>query len=165
MDNIHIGKKINSLSHIIKRVLHESEGLQNANKVTGTNGFIIGFLARNNEKEIFQKDIEREFSITRSTTSRILSLMEEKDIIKRLPVERDSRLKKIVLTERGYRLNDEIWSEIIALEELIIDGFSQNEIETLSDFLRRIKLNLENGRTVSHKSEFKKSCGHGGKKC
>ena len=46
-------------------------------------------------KDTFQKDIESEFSINRSTTSEMLKLMCKKGMIQRVPVAHDARLKKI----------------------------------------------------------------------
>ena len=56
-------------------------------------------LYRHREEQVFQRDIEREFSITRSTVTNILQLMERKGYIERRSVPQDARLKKLVLTE------------------------------------------------------------------
>ena len=55
-------------------------------EVTGTNIRIIRFLECNQERDIYQKDVEKEFGITRSTASRVLVLMEEKGLVKRMGV-------------------------------------------------------------------------------
>lgn len=65
----------------------------------------INQFARENDVEqatpVFQRDIEREFSITRSTVTNILQLMERKGYIERRSVPQDARLKQLVLTEEG----------------------------------------------------------------
>ena len=43
-------------------------------------GWIIGYLYRHRDTPVFQRDIEREFSITRSTVTNILQLMERKGV-------------------------------------------------------------------------------------
>ena len=53
-----------------------------------------------------QRDIEREFSITRSTVTNILQLMERKGYIERRCVPQDARLKQLVLTEEGIRFHE-----------------------------------------------------------
>ena len=53
-----------------------------------------------------QRDIEREFSITRSTVTNILQLMERKGYIQRQSVPQDARLKQLVLTEEGIRFHE-----------------------------------------------------------
>ena len=55
-------------------------------------------------RDIMQRDIEKEFSIRRSTASRTLQLMEPATDISagsRFPY--DARMKKLVVTEKGSR--------------------------------------------------------------
>ena len=59
------------------------------------------FRKLNRDTPVFQRDIEREFSITRSTVTNILQLMERKGYIERRSVPQDARLKQLVLTEEG----------------------------------------------------------------
>ena len=56
----------------------------------------------------FPKDIEKEFSINRSTTSEMLKLMCKNGMITREEVDYDARLKKIVLTEASRQHNRNI---------------------------------------------------------
>ena len=63
-------------------------------ELTAMHGWILGYLCRNEHKDIFQKDIEAEFKICRSTVTNILKLMEKKGYIKRESVPYDARLKK-----------------------------------------------------------------------
>ena len=58
------------------------------------------------DEPVFQRDIEREFSITRSTVTNILQLMERKGYIQRLSVPQDARLKQLVLTEEGIQRHE-----------------------------------------------------------
>ena len=52
---------------------------EHEDEITRKNGWIIGdYLASNRDKDIFQKDIEYNFSIRRSTVSGILQLMEKR---------------------------------------------------------------------------------------
>ena len=70
-------------------------------QATPMHGWIIGYLYRHRDTPVFQRDIEREFSITRSTVTNILQLMERKGYIERRSVPQDARLKQLVLTEEG----------------------------------------------------------------
>lgn len=56
------------------------------------------------EKPVFQKDIEAEFSVNRATASKMLSLMEKKNLIRRTSCASDSRMKQIQLEPRGLEL-------------------------------------------------------------
>ncbi|MDF7672225.1 MarR family winged helix-turn-helix transcriptional regulator [Lactobacillus sp. ESL0701] len=70
--------------------------------LTGTQMVIIQFLsAVPKEKKVYQKDIEHEFNIRKSTATNILKLLEHKDLITKKVNERDSRLKEIILTPKA----------------------------------------------------------------
>ena len=85
----------------MKRSINKIFGFHNPDRATLMHTWIIGFIQEREEKNIdtFQKDIEKEFSINRSTTSEMIKLMCKKGMIKRVAVSHDARLKKIVLTE------------------------------------------------------------------
>ena len=69
--------------------------------------WIIGFVEEREYigLDTFPKDIEKEFSINRSTTSEMLKLMCKNGMITREEVDYDARLKKIVLTEASRQHN------------------------------------------------------------
>ncbi len=143
MGRIRIGKEIRAISNLFRRRINESQDMQAINKMTGTNGWIIGYLARNQKEEIFQRDLEKELTITRSTASKVVSLMEKKGLIIRKPVEYDARLKRLVLTDKALALHVAISSYIDQTEDRIIKDFSPAELELLQSFLHRMKVNLE----------------------
>jgi len=68
--------------------------------ITRMHGMVMGYLYENSDRDIFQRDIEARFRISRSTTSSMLALMEKKGLVKRESVEHDARLKKITLTPK-----------------------------------------------------------------
>ncbi len=103
-----LGFEIGKTSRLIKRVLDNNSQKEYIDKVTGTHGFALGFLHRNKDRDIFQRDFEKEFDIRRSTASHILSLMEENGMITRESVPYDARLKKIVLTEKALNIQTEV---------------------------------------------------------
>ena len=51
--------------------------------VTIMNGWIIGYLYDHQDQDTYQRDIEAEFSIARSTVTGIIQVMEKKGFIKR----------------------------------------------------------------------------------
>ena len=76
-----LGFEIGKTSRLIRRVMDNSSQKEYIDKVTGTHGWALGYFHRNKDKDIFQKDFEKEFDIRRSTASHILSLMEENGLI------------------------------------------------------------------------------------
>lgn len=68
------------------------------------NLWVVDFLHDNRNRDVFPRDIEEEFFITRATVSKMLNLMEQKGLIARESVPDDARLKRIVLLPPGEDL-------------------------------------------------------------
>lgn len=134
--------EIMCLSNLMRR-RDETFGIKkNPYGLTNKQCFIIGFLAQNRERDIFQKDIEEEFSYRRSTASAVIGLMEEKGLIKRVGVPGDARLKKLVLTECSLKLVEEVDREIFRVEEQMRCGIDDGELEAFFTVLDKIKSNI-----------------------
>ncbi|MDD3141313.1 MAG: MarR family transcriptional regulator [Lachnospiraceae bacterium] len=131
------------ISNLIKRQLDNSASIQYLDSLTGTNGWIIGFLAENDNKDIFQRDLEEQFSIRRSTASSIVKLMEQKGFITRVPVAYDARLKKIVLTKKAYEIHETIFKDMANLEQQLISGLTTEELYAFFKVVDKIKSNIE----------------------
>lgn len=146
MEDEKIALEIRTLNNLIKRYLDFSSHKKEVETITGNNGWIIGFLNEKADKgeDTFQKDIEDYFNLTRSTVSNVLSLMEQKELIQRLPVEQDARLKKIVLTEKARKIGNLMKEDLERMENALTNGFTAEELNTLSAFIRRMNNNLSN---------------------
>lgn len=144
MNVMRVGRELRSLSNMIRRYFEFSSHRNEIDTVTGNNGWIIGFLADRANQDIYQKDIENYFTITRSTVSRVLSLMEQKGLIERHAVAQDARLKKIVLTQKALEIRELMMEDAKKMEATLIQGFTEEEIDTLLSYLKRMKTNIAN---------------------
>ena len=142
-----IGRELHRLDHCIHRFLCQfgTECKIRDEEVSGTNMRIIRFLKANENRDVFQKDVEKEFGITRSTASRVLVLMEEKDLVKRLSVPQDARLKKLVLTERSMKMGEAMRQIGEKTDEKLLEGFSPEEQAQLFSFIDRMVQNISKG--------------------
>ena len=85
--------------------------------LTGTQMLIIEYLASfAQNKSIYQKDIEHEFNIRKSTATNVLRLMENKGLIYKKVDQRDTRLKAILLTDKAIKLEEKITNYFISSE-------------------------------------------------
>lgn len=125
-----VGHRIKTINNLMKRNMNKFFGHEPDN-ATLMHTWIIGFVQQREERglETFQKDIEEEFSINRSTTSEMLKLMCKKGMIERVPVSCDKRLKKIILTKESYEFNKKIEQQMLHVHHLFIEGLSQEEID------------------------------------
>ncbi|MHC1723179.1 MAG: MarR family winged helix-turn-helix transcriptional regulator [Aminipila sp.] len=137
-----IGMELRSLNNIIMRFMENNTHKKYIDSITGTNGWIIGYIAHHGDKDIFQKDLEQQFTITRSTASKVINLMVQKGLIERHPVSHDARLKKLVLTPKALEFSKFMEVDGKFMEETLTKGFSQQEIDTLSGYIKRMKQNL-----------------------
>lgn len=138
-----IGLAIRKLSILIKRDIEKSKIKLGIDTLKGVNGWAINYFNENRDKNIFQKDFEEKFSIRRSTASNILKNMEQKGLIKRIAVENDARLKKIVLTEAAIDLNNKINEDIKLREIKMRKDIDQKELEIFFKVIDKISDNLE----------------------
>lgn len=139
----HVGGEIKTLSNLIKRRFDNSKVISEIDKLTGMHGWFIGYIYHNRDKDIFQRDLEEEFSIRRSTATGILQLMEKNELIIREPVDYDARLKKLVLTAKAIAVHEAITREIDRIEADITKGLTKEEIDTFLLILNKMKKNLE----------------------
>jgi DNA-binding MarR family transcriptional regulator len=141
-----VGRSIRTIGNIIKRNINSgSYNKQMIDHITGTNGWVIGFIAdqNNSGKTVYQKDLEKAFSITRSTVSKVIDLMVQKGLVERFSVEHDARLKKLVLTPKALQLYELMREDGQKLEAIITAGFSKEELDELFHYLERIRRNLD----------------------
>lgn len=139
-----VGHEIKILSNLIKRCIGNSKVIAETDKLTGTHGYIIGYLYHNRDKgDIFQRDIEEEFSIRRSTATGILQLMEKNGLVLRESVACDARLKKLVLTPKAIAIQEAIIMEFENLETELKQGLTQEDIDSFFTIIDKMKENIE----------------------
>lgn len=140
--NRHIGFELRRVSNLIRREIDNAMSCRKIEKLTGMQGKVIGFLCHNENREIFQRDIEEEFSIRRSTATAMLQTMEKHGLIKRVAVEYDARLKRIIPTEVALERHKIFEYEINRVEASVLSGITAEESKTLLNILDKIRNNL-----------------------
>lgn len=136
-----VGYKIRLIHNRIHKTM-EAKREANQDDLTGMQRWTIGFLKEHETEEIYQRDIEAAFSVSRATASNMLSVMERKGLIERLSVAHDARLKKLVLTPKATNLLERAQADVREMEETILRGMSQEEILAFKTALDRIMVNL-----------------------
>ena len=137
MDNeVHIGKRINILAKRIHRTI-DKEAAQYG--LTGVQARILGFVYyKSDKRDIFQRDIEEELGIRRSSVTSVLQLMEKNGYIQRVSVSEDARLKKIILTEKGLEIQENVYNFILKIEKSLRDELSEDEMKILVNLIDRL---------------------------
>ena len=118
---------------------------QDADRQTGMHGYLLRYLYENQERDVFQRDIEKAFSISRSSVTVTLQLMEKNGLIRRESVAQDARLKRIVLTQKARDLHRQIEADILAFESNLARGISEEEQEVFLRVAKKMQENLREG--------------------
>ena len=75
---------------------------------TSSQSGVLMYLALNESKDVYNKDIEKAFQIRPSSVTGLLERLERQDYIFRVPSVEDARLKSIKLTEKGRAIMHEV---------------------------------------------------------
>lgn len=144
------------LNHMITKNLTYHVKAAGIDEITLMHGWIMRYLYENREHDIFQKDIEKTFSIGRSTVTNIIQLLEKMGYVRREFVEHDARLKKVILTEKGVKNHESIEALIIKLDGMLEENIGEDELDMFFKVTDKIKKNLE---------KQKMECRKGGIEC
>lgn len=142
------GKMINRISNRLRR---RSKKIQETLGITGAKGNILDYILVESEKRnVYQKEIEREFGLRPSTATEVLKNLEKEQLIMRIPDDTDGRLKKIVFTKKAEEIRNLLRREIEQSESVLLRGISEEDQE---DFLRITKIMIENLDEEERKDE------------
>lgn len=134
--------ELRKLVNFIHRNVESFKIEDNKHNITKMHGMIIGFLNNSKNEDVFQKDIEKKFSMRRSTTSKMLKSMEDKGLIKRISIEKDARVKKLQLSEKGQSLVEEVTREYQRIENLLIEGLTEEELKQFFKTIYKMQQNM-----------------------
>lgn len=138
-----IGFRVRTLSVAIKRAVDAGKAKNEQSSCTGTHGWVIGYLYENRNRDVFQRDIEKQFSVRRPTMTEILKLMERNGLIERVRDENDARLKKIKLTPLALEIHKRHEQFIEGFELSLREGISDEEMNTFFAVMDKISANVE----------------------
>ena len=140
-DKKRLGVSFKIIANTIKRTINQNLDYN----LTDNQMFILIYVAKNqSKKDILQKDIEKILNIRRSTTTEILQIMERENLIKRIAVLDDKRLKKIILSDKGLNYVKQFEKKIKQVEKCLLNDISEEEQEQFFKILEKIKTNLNN---------------------
>lgn len=145
-----MGKLIHMLSHEMKR----NQPIDKVIKadLTIMQKHILKFiLLETMQKDLYQKDIEEEFQIRKSTVTGYVQLMEKNGYLTRESVKGDARKKRLVPTEKAEGLRQAILEDIKLSEKRMEKGIPEEDVITCKHVLYQVLQNL----IEKHKEERK----------
>ncbi|WP_041140066.1 MarR family winged helix-turn-helix transcriptional regulator [Beduini massiliensis] len=137
---VQIGKEVGNLSNHIKRTV-DAKITAISSDLTGFQSRILHFIAFCG-RDVYQRDIEEEFEIRRSSVTSVLQTMERNGLIERVSVEQDARLKKIILTTKAKELIRRIGEVIEEFEASLMEDLSIEEITVFMQVINKMMAKL-----------------------
>ena len=136
-----VGRLINKLSHQLKRQMCIQE--EEDSLTTNMQRLVLHYiLFESLKRELYQKDVEKEFQIRRSTATGTLQILEKNGFITRKPVEKDARLKKLVPTAKAEGVREHILENIRYIEELLVGNIPEEKLAVCREVLKQMSENL-----------------------
>ena len=135
MKEENIGAELRALNISLLRYLAKHKVRTNKEKsdypdeTRGLQIWVIDYLIKHQDEDIFQRDLEKEFVMRRSTATNFVKKMEQAGLIRRKPVAYDARLKKIILTDKAFELQAGMMAKKKEFETLLRGDLSEAEIK------------------------------------
>lgn len=141
MKNRRVLYQIKSLEKSILR--HNKEKSIKDKEITTTQMEILLYIFKNEDKDIYQKELENVLNLRRATVSGVLQTMEKNNLITRITDAEDTRTKKIILNEETRNIFFRQLKQFDEIEKVIVDGISEKELEVFFEVIQKMKNNVE----------------------
>lgn len=141
MPTDHIGFQIRTLSNLISRKINQMVS-EDEETLTAHQSWVLNYLTLNQDQDIMQRDIEKNFSIRRSTASHMLQLMEKNGYIQRISAPDDARMKKLIITEKGIKAHKRMKDCLHRFEDIFQSNISPENLQLLRRLLRQLEENI-----------------------
>lgn len=96
-----------------------------------------------NRKQVFQRELEEELGIRKSSVTSVIQILEKKGLVRRIGVPGDARKKELVLTEQGTSLQETVLERLNALESLVEGCLEQEERMLWLSCIQKIETRLK----------------------
>lgn len=135
------GRYINKISNRLKR---QSKRVEEQLGLTTAQSNILSYiLIEGTDTKLYQKDVEKEFDLRPSTATEILRILEKKELICRISDKQDGRYKILRATPKAENIREDLWEEIQEMEERLIKGIPEQELDLFKKTAEKMLENLE----------------------
>ena len=101
------------------------------------------YFQRRQEKKVFQRELEEEFKIRKSSVTSVIQILEKKGLVRRIGVPGDARKKELVLTEQGIAVQETVLERLNRLEDMANQALGEEERKLWFSCIRKIEARLE----------------------
>lgn len=101
---------------------------------------ILMFILKNDG--VCQKQIEKNFDLTSPTVTGIISRLEKKGFLVRVPMD-DRRFNRIIVTTKTTKIKEKMDGVLAEMDVILEKGVTREEVLLLNKILEKIMSNLE----------------------
>lgn len=136
----HGGAPLKCILDVSKNIRYFFDLAMSENGLTSIQTRILGHLrqAQNENRDVFQRDIEEVFRIKRSSVTSVLQTLEKNGFIIRESIPEDARLKKLILTDKAIQMQCFTYHILGEMEQEVRSMFSDREFEQFLEYMSRI---------------------------
>lgn len=134
--------EIQSLNNCIKKKLFSLKKEEDNLFPKPLQGAIINYLYENKKRDVYQKDLELAFNISKAAISDVLNTMERKEMIERIQSDKDARCKKIVLTKKASNSYLDFVDNLKIVNNELEKSLTLEELSTFVNLMHKIKNSL-----------------------
>ena len=137
---LHLGRQVVYCGHLARLCLEER---MRQFGVTPVQAYAMRFLAREEGREITQRDLERELRLKAPTVNGVVDRLTEKGLLVRRQSPTDGRCRLLQLTDTGREAAAAFLSAMEDTEALFRSALTEEEQRLFQELLFRIITNLE----------------------
>ena len=157
-DSIPVGQKICIMIKQIHLFFEKRLNCRMAEyNITAAQATILAHLKLNEDREINPIDIEKRFMLSKPTITGLLKRLNAKELVEITESKKDRRYRQIILSEKGEEYLKAAKDDLNYMYDMLCCGFSDEELEKISDQLKKMLENLENPKNPENPKNIKEN--------
>lgn len=135
-------KAIMDLSHLARRAMEQQMADLDISSIQSR---VLGYLWWKAWKKepVFQKELESEFKIRRSSVCSVVQSLEKRGLLERKSVRTDARQKELVLTDEGMKIQSQVIDRLELMETKMNGWLTPEEREWWIRCVRKMETGLK----------------------
>lgn len=141
---MYIGGLLRELTIAVHRNIGVELSEHELGDMKGPQSMALGYIIHASTKdELYVKDLEKYMKIRKSTASELVSRLEKNGYVRTEKSQRDGRLKRLIVTEEGHEAHDRILYLLQEVDDRLVAGLSQEEVDTFVRILNKLIQNMQ----------------------
>lgn len=130
-----------SVSKLSNKIRRRIDSFAMKNELSGAQGRVLHFILAQKD-DLFQKDIEEEYSLRPPSATELLKKLEQRELIQRVPTAYDARLKKIIASDKAMKYKDQVINDLTSLENDLTRDIDEKDLEVFFKVMEKMLDNM-----------------------